>query len=222
METSHNLEPKDLLDQTIPFDIKKVYLLDDITRAMYSNDPAVITQANQILSEFQQDGTSWQYADIILENSKENNTKFIALNILSDTVQNKWKVLPEGQKSGIKEFLSKMIITLWKQEEESNSQHLLTKLNETLVFILKHELTTTWRDFISEICEASKTHQGIWENTLEILKLLSEEIFDFSKDVISSKRVDELKDNMTNDFTKIYELWVFVLNTYIENAGTVK
>ena len=216
------LEPKDLLDHSIPFDNRKVFLLDQIVQALYSTDQSVMSQANQVLTEFQQDGSTWQYVDIILEHSSENNTKFIALNILESTVKNKWKALPDDQKQGIKAYITDLIINMGKDESgNTTGKHLLTKLNETLVSIVKHEWTTTWKEFIPEICQASKTHQGLWENTMNILKLLSEEIFDFSKNEINSKQANQLKENMTDEFASIYELWVFVINMYIENSKDV-
>ena len=57
---------------------------------------------------------------------------------------------------------------------------------------------------------------------MNILKLLSEEIFDFSKNELKQAKANELKDNMTEEFASIYELCVFVLNTYIENTNSVK
>ena len=217
------LGPKDLLNTDIPFNERKVALLDEIVTALYSTDQSVMSQANEILTEFQQHGDSWQHVDIILENSNSNNTKFIALNVLESTVKNKWKVLPADQKNGIKEFITNLVITMGKDDNiNTTGKHLLTKLNQTLVSIVKHEWTTTWKDFIPEICQASRTHQGLCENTLNILKLLSEEIFDFSKNEISSNKANELKENMTEEFASIYELCVFVLNTYIENSGAVK
>lgn len=218
-----NLEPKDLLDQSIPFDERKVALLDQIVQALYSTNQSVMAQANQVLTEFQQDDNSWQFADIILENSSDNNTKFLALNILESTVKNKWKALPDDQKNGIKEYITNLVINLGKDEGiNTTGKHLLTKLNQTLVSIVKHEWTTTWKDFIPEICQASKTHQSLCENTMSILKLLSEEIFDFSKNELSSKQANDLKENMTEEFASIYELCVFVLNTFIENPNAVK
>jgi len=83
---------------------------------------------------------------------------------------------------------------------------LLTKLNSTLVSIVKQEWTTTWKSFISEICQSAMTSQSKCENVLNILKLLSEEVFDFSKNTLLQKQAMELKDSMTNEFKSVYEL----------------
>lgn len=162
MANTTGLDPKDLLDHNLPFDEKKVQLLDMMVEALYSKNQQQMMQANQYLTEFQQDGTSWQYTDIILENSNNTNTKFIALTVLEGAVKNRWKVLPEDQKNGIKQYISKLVIEM-SQDDSINTatDHLLSKLDQTLVSIVKHEWTTTWKEFITEICEASKTHQGI-------------------------------------------------------------
>ena len=46
-----------------------------------------MNEANQILTELQQDPDFWFNADLILEHSKDNNTKFIALKSLEATIQ---------------------------------------------------------------------------------------------------------------------------------------
>ncbi len=223
MEMTNSLSPEDLLNPEIQFDERKVALLDEIVGALYSQNPTFMAQANEILTKFQQEEGAWQFVDTILEKSSNDNTKFIALSILDATVSNKWKILPEDQKSGIKEYITNLVISLGKSEVgNTTGGPLLTKLNQTLVSIVKHEWTTTWKGFITEICEASKTDQSLCENTMNILKLLSEEIFDFSKNEISSKKADELKETMTVQFASIYDLCVFVLNTAIENAESVK
>lgn len=58
---------------------------------------------------------------------------------------------------------------------------LLTKLNITLVSIVKQEWTVSWNSFISDICNVARESQDKCENVLKILSLLSEEVFDFSK-----------------------------------------
>jgi len=98
----------------------------------------------------------------------------------------------------------------------------LSKLDSVLVAIVKHEWTTTWQKFIPEICEGSMGHQGICENSLYILKLLSEEIFDFSKEELTSEKAQNLKSAMTEQFLSIYKLCDFVLSTFITNPNDVK
>ena len=55
--------------------------------------------------------------------------------------------------------------------------------------ILKHEWPHNWAGFIPELVEASKTGEVICENNMQILKLLSEEVFDFSKDQVRQRDI---------------------------------
>ena len=64
--------------------------------------------------------------------------------------------------------------------------------------IVKQEWTTTWSDFISDICGAASQSQAKCENTLNILKLLSEEVFDFSKKSITREEARQLKQTLTD------------------------
>ena len=51
--------------------------------------------------------------------------------------------------------------------------------------ILKQEWPHKWQKFIPDLVHASKTSETLCENSMVILKLLSEEVFDFSKDVLT-------------------------------------
>lgn len=45
---------------------------------------------------------------------------------------------------------------------------------------------------------------NICQNNFEILKILSEEIFDYSKNQMTQKQIGELKEQMNSDFTTIF------------------
>jgi exportin-1 len=49
------------------------------------------------------------------------------------------------------------------------------------------------------------------QNNLEILKLLSEEVFDFSSGQMTQAKAKHLKDTMCNEFTKIFQLCEYVV-----------
>jgi exportin-1 len=57
---------------------------------------------------------------------------------------------------------------------------------------------------------------------MNILKQLSEEIFDFSKSSITSAKAQELKATMSTEFSAIFELCLFVIDLYIANPGSIK
>ena len=72
---------------------------------------------------------------------------------------------------------------------------LLAKLNLILVNILKHEWPAKWPTFIPDLVGASKASESLCQNNMEILKLLSEEVFDFSKGVMTQVKAQHLKDS---------------------------
>jgi exportin-1 len=77
---------------------------------------------------------------------------------------------------------------------------LLTKLNATLISIVKFEWKTTWQNFIPEICATARESENKCANALNILKLLSEEVFSFSKGNILTSDVQFLKENFNAQF----------------------
>ena len=87
----------------------------------------------------------------------------------------------------------------------------LSKLNLTLIEILKHEWPHNWPTFICDLVGASKTSEVLCENNMQILKLLSEEVFDFSKDQMVTQKVKTMKLSLNNEFQSIYHLCEFIL-----------
>ena len=117
--------------------------------------------------------------------SKDFNTRFIGLSILDDAVNMRWQILDNENKMSMRNFVVNLVLNLPEQVKgQQNSQHLLTKLNATLISIVKREWNTSWQNFISDICNSATENEAKCENALNILKLLSEEVFDFSKGTI--------------------------------------
>ena len=94
--------------------------------------------------------------------------------------------------------------------------------NHIIVEILKFEWDSSWKNFLPDLCSASRTNQYICENSMKILKMLSQEIFDFSKNCMTSEQIQQLKYQMTNEFQQVYELCYFVLTGYLSNSNAVK
>ena len=124
--------------------------------------------------------------DSILETTQNNQTKFYALSILESVITTRWGALPEEQREGIKTYVSNLIIKISTDEGSFRSQRtFLGKLNLVLVDVLKQDWPHRWPSFIPDIVGASKTNEGLCENSMAILRLLSEEVFDFSKNSLT-------------------------------------
>lgn len=87
----------------------------------------------------------------------------------------------------------------------------ISKLNLTLVEILKQEWPHNWPTFISDLVGSSKTSEILCENNMQILKLLSEEVFDFSRDQMVTEKVKRMKESLNEEFSSIYQLCEFIL-----------
>lgn len=85
------------------------------------------------------------------------------------------------------------------------------KLNLTLVEILKQEWPHNWPNFVGDLVGSSKTSEILCENNMQILKLLSEEVFDFSRDQMVTEKVKRMKESLNSEFSQIFQLCEFVL-----------
>ena len=114
----------------------------------------------------------------------------------------------------IRNFVVNFIIQTSSSEESLKSQRtFLNKLNLVLVSILKQEWPHNWPTFINEIISSCHTSLSICENNMAILRLLSEEVFDFSADQMTSAKTKNLKNTMSTEFAAIFQLCSEVLNT---------
>ncbi len=156
---------------------------------------------------------AWTRVDTILEYSNNPQTKYYGLQILETVIKTRWKVLPRTQCEGIKKFIVGLIIKISSDSSAMETEKVyLGKLNMILVQILKHEWPRNWPTFISDIVGASETNESLCQNNLAILKLLSEEVFDFSSGQMTQAKAKHLKDSMCNEFSKVFTLCQFVMD----------
>ncbi|OLY83429.1 Exportin-1 [Smittium mucronatum] len=171
----------------------------------------------QVLTQFQENPDSWTKVDKILEKSTLSQTKFISLQILEKLIQTRWKIISPEQQNGIKNYIVDTIIKNSSSELSLKKNKLyLSKLNLILVQILKQEWPANWPTFIPEIVSSSKTNISLCENNMEILKLLSEEVFDFSAEKLTQAKIIELKKQLNGEFSEIFQLCNEVLNTAMQ------
>mmetsp|Transcript_19910 Transcript_19910/g.25976 ORF Transcript_19910/g.25976 Transcript_19910/m.25976 type:complete len:1094 (+) Transcript_19910:217-3498(+) len=197
-------------DISQPFDVS---LFEQIVDAAYSPGNPQQQAASRILVQLQDHPEMWQRADAILEQATSANAKFLGLIILSEAIKSRWKVLEGGDqaRTGIKNFLVQKIIELSSDEATMQSQKMfLQRMNLTLVLVLKHEWPHNWPEFISEIVTASTTNEILCENNMNILKLLSEEVFEV-RDQMTTVKTKTLKERLNEEFAQIFNLCDMVL-----------
>ncbi|QCD91785.1 exportin-1 [Vigna unguiculata] len=200
-----------LRDLSQPIDVP---LLDATVAAFYgTGSKEQRTAADQILRDLQNNPDTWLQVMHILQNTQSLNTKFFALQVLEGVIKYRWNALPAEQRDGMKNFISDVIVQLSRNEVSFRTERLyVNKLNIILVQILKHEWPVRWRSFIPDLVSAAKTSETICENCMAILKLLSEEVFDFSRGEMTQQKIKELKQSLNSEFQLIHELCLYVLS----------
>lgn len=129
------------------------------------------------------------------------------MQILDKLIKTRWNALPREQCDGIKNYVVSVIIKTSSDPETMRRERVfLGKLNLVLVQILKYEWPKHWPTFISEIVSASRSNLSLCENNMAILKLLSEEVFDFSAEQMTTVKAKNLKMQLCNEFSEIYQL----------------
>ncbi|PTB75856.1 hypothetical protein M440DRAFT_1335077 [Trichoderma longibrachiatum ATCC 18648] len=188
--------------------------LDSTVRAFYEGRGEQQKAAQAALNQFKEDPDAWLMVDKILSDAQYPQTKYLGLQVLDNVIMTRWKVLPREQCQGIRNFIVQFIIQCSNSEETLRAQKtLLNKLNLVLVSILKQEWPHNWPTFINEIISSCHSSLSICENNMIILRLLSEEVFDYSAEQMTSTKTRNLKQTMCAEFSQIFQLCQEVLNS---------
>ncbi|KAG0148913.1 hypothetical protein CROQUDRAFT_40680 [Cronartium quercuum f. sp. fusiforme G11] len=182
-------------------------IIDQVVEAAFNTQGPQQKDAMTILTQFQDQPDAWQKVPIILENSNSQQAKYIALQIMDKLITTRWKALPEAQQSGIKNFIVGYIVKMTRDDVMMRKDKgFVNKMNLILVQILKQEWPHNWPGFIPEIVASSRTSLSLCENNMVILKLLSEEIFDYSAEQMTQAKTKSLKNQMCNEFSDVFQL----------------
>lgn len=199
-----------------------VGLLDSVVEAMYSGSGEAQKAAQSILNQLKEHPEAWTRVDAILEFSQSPRTKYYALQILEGLVGSRWRALPREQCEGIKQYVVGLAIKISSDAEAMEREKMyISKLNLVLVCIVKQEWPKNWPSFIGDIVGASRTSESLCLNNMRILKLLSEEVFDFSSGVMTAAKAHHLKQQFCSEFQAVYELCTSVLEKSA-NAGLIQ
>ena len=210
------MDPSQLLNTNTPFDESKLALLEQVINVFYTTINNQERQmANKLLDQFQKLDISFQYCEFILNRTQSNNTRVLALNIYESFVKEKWNFLDKDSKLNLRNFLVGLLIKFVMDKEfyaNSANHFVINKLNIVIVLIAKNEWTTTWPNFISELCASSKSDANMCDNNMKLLILLSEEINTFWKNSITAKKAYELREKMSKEFVEVFNLCQLVIN----------
>ncbi|EQB61425.1 exportin 1 [Vairimorpha apis BRL 01] len=159
-------------------------------------------KSEDILIKFKNKNSSWTKVDYILKNSTIQQSHYVALQILEDTIKTKWYILDENIKSGIRDYVFKLVI------EKTNvgcQKYVIQELNRIIVEIAKRDWPKRWPNFIPDLINTSTSiSMDVCKNTLEILKKLNEDVFLRSDGGITTLRKRILTKQMKIEFPTIF------------------
>ncbi|KAJ4306891.1 Karyopherin transporter [Collariella sp. IMI 366227] len=174
--------------------------LDATVRAFYEGRGEQQKAAQAALNQFKEDPDAWLMVDDILSRG--------------DIRADQMFVLLGCGSGGIRNFVVQYILQCSSSEEALKTHRtLLNKLNLVLVSVLKQEWPHNWPTFINEIISACHSSLSVCENNMIILRLLSEEVFDYSADQMTSAKTRNLKTTMCAEFSLIFQLCQEILNS---------
>lgn len=198
-----------LLDFSKSFDVT---LLDQIVAIANEASHPNRAGADEFLQKLTDNPDMWKRSYEVLENSKNDLTKFFMLQVLQTAITTRWKILPADQKEHIRDYIVTKILDFSKTDQLlKDNRAFLARLNLVLVQILKEDWPHAWPTFISDIVNSSKTNESLCENNMRILRLLSEEVFDFSLESMTATKIKTLKESLNEEFARIFNLCQLVI-----------
>ena len=199
---------RSLCDFSTPFDVA---LLEQVLAVAFDPTNAQNQQAHHVVIQLQEHPDMWQVVSMIIENSTNLMGTIFAVQVLQKVIQQRWKALPAEQRAGMKGYVINLIMTICQNGQMDNdTRTLLSKMNMTLVEIVKREWPEEWPNFVPEIVELSKQSEALCENNMHILKILSEEVFDFGMDQTTAT-IRKLKETFQSQFNGVFELCSFIM-----------
>uniref|UniRef100_A0AC35THU4 Importin N-terminal domain-containing protein n=1 Tax=Rhabditophanes sp. KR3021 TaxID=114890 RepID=A0AC35THU4_9BILA len=195
-----------------------VATLEEVVNVMIHGTGQLQKTAMEVLNDIKADESAWGKVDIILSKGQLPEAKHFALGLLEDMVSTKWKTLPREQCDGIKSFIISLILDICNDPnfDKGASRVFLQKLNCVLVQVVKQEWPVHWPNFIQEIVNSSRGNENLCANNLYVLRLLSEELFEFGGDLTTQKAA-HLKVQFCDQFEGVFNLCFDILKT----SGTV-
>jgi exportin-1 len=205
------------LDLTQDFDINS---LDAVINQFYhSSGNDEVEVFNSFLTALKDRPDMFNKVEDIISSNVSSHTKFFALKILEDVCRFKWGSIQKEQRKGICNFVCDTIIKFATDETTFIKERIfLNKLNIILVQIVKHDWPNKWPTFISDIIKASQGSETLCENSIMIFKLLSEEIYHFSKDQLGQAKMNSLKSSLCTEFLLIHDLCYYVMGNSRKNS----
>lgn len=101
-----------LFDESLPYTGPKLSLLEQTVTNLYSGNPGLLMQSQEILTSLETQTNLWIQTAQIIDNTQNNYTQFFALNCLNKGIALKWNILSIEQRISIKNYIETLMYTL--------------------------------------------------------------------------------------------------------------
>ncbi|KAI8870320.1 hypothetical protein GQ42DRAFT_134936 [Ramicandelaber brevisporus] len=205
-----------ILDFNQPLDLE---LFDRVVNVAYTSIGAERQAADRVVTAFKEHELAWTRTEQIYMNSKLTASRYLAVQIIEDTIKKRWRVLHTSDRDGIKNFLLTSIFqrsTSGPKRKDDGS--LINKLNVSLVALVKEEWPHNWPDFIPELIRSCHGSLEICGNNITILKMLSEDVFEFGSETMTQTKANALKEQLCKEFAEIFTLFIEVLERVVDTT----
>ncbi|EZG78145.1 putative exportin 1-like protein [Gregarina niphandrodes] len=175
-------------------------------------DNVRMKEVQGVLTQLQQHPESWRLVQTILEHSHSENTQYYALSLLTTAVKSRWNVLPIAERVQIPKYLYELSMSLG-----GSRSPLLTKINETMVLVLKKVWPKNWGTFVEDLVGSAVDPVTVGNN-LAILSLFVEDVLDFGDEEVVSRRAQQLKEALLQKFPVILNFCLAVIEKALDDS----
>lgn len=198
-----------------------ISFLENACNVVYGGETtnANYEQYHNNLVEFKDREDAWMYADKLIDNTTSKYSKFFGLQILLNLVKYKWKSLNSDQRQTIKDFICQHTIS-WSQDPKFN-QELVSQIDQILVELIVLEWPQEWDSIVNDLISSATSESTTCQNNLKIFSMLSQQVFDFGSQEMTSTRISQVSAALNEVAPQIFELIEQVL-TGTEDPDVIK
>lgn len=190
-------------------------MLDLTVQAMQKTD-SIGAKAREIISRFSSRLDSWTVSNDVLNSQQcSDDTKFIILTVLKNTIKTSWSQFDQTTKDSIIQFILPQSIQL---ANLNTNQKCVNMADGVIVEILKYEWPNNYPNFINDLLQSMKMSKYAFKNGMIILQELAKDIADYNNCGITSERSIEMTDAFEQQFTQIFDVVSSVFLNQDENV----
>lgn len=164
-----------LLDVSIPFNGQKLRTLEQHINNIYSSDPNLVLESNQVLTQLkQQDGLLLNIQQI-LEHASLDRTKFYVLVVFQQRLPSIWPVLTAEQRQSLRQYFVGLFMKFARAVLTADTRPISSTVTSVMVklFLLGWQ---EWPTFLDDLVGQARTDQDLCDAVLSALDMFLDEM----------------------------------------------